>query len=156
LPTTELRGLVVVGHGMLEHLVLRVVLLLLLVMVLLRLMMGPDMMLLVEGSEAVSGTVLDVLYMGNKNALFRVRFWMCSIVDIRILPLLVAGTKARHAWVFPQRPALADRWVNYVLDHCWCRRVFLEALWLLRRLFVFRCVDTFGVSKAVYIMCYIG
>jgi hypothetical protein len=118
LPTTELRGLVVVGHGMLEHLVLRMVLLLLGVM-LLRRLMGPDMML-VEGSKALSGTVLDILYMGNENALFGMGFWMCSIVDIRIVALLVAWSI--HAWIPPpQRTArLAGRrgQSNYVLDHC--------------------------------------
>jgi hypothetical protein len=67
LPTTKLWGLVVVGHGMLEHLMLRMVLLLLL-------LMGPNMVLLVEGSKALSGTVLDILYMRNENALFGVGF----------------------------------------------------------------------------------
>jgi hypothetical protein len=101
---------------MLEHLVLRVVLLLLVMMRL----MGPDMML-VEGSEALSGTVLDVLYMGNENALFGMAFWMCSIVDIRIVALIVAWSIARHAWIPPQRTALAGRrgQRSYVLDHCW-------------------------------------
>jgi uncharacterized membrane protein YhfC len=119
LPTTELRGLVVVGHGMLEHLVLRMVLLLLLVMMLLRLLMGPDVML-VEGSEALSGTVLDILYMGNENALFGMGFWMCSIVDIRIV---LAWSIARHAWIPPQRRAACagrqGQRKNYLLDHCW-------------------------------------
>jgi hypothetical protein len=97
-------------------LVLRVVLLL---WVMMRLM-GPNMVL-VEGSKALSRTVLDVLYMGNKNALFGMAFWMCSIVDIRIVALIVAWSIARHAWIPPQRTALAGRrgQCSYVLDHCW-------------------------------------
>jgi hypothetical protein len=108
---------VVVGHGVLEHLVLRVVVLLLLVVMRL---MCPDMML-VKRSEALSGTVLDILYMGNEDALFGMAFWMCSIVDIRIVALIVAWSIARHAWIPPQRTALAGRrgQSNYVLDHCW-------------------------------------
>jgi hypothetical protein len=129
LPTTELRGLVVVGHGVLEHLVLRVVVLLLLLLLVMMGLMGPDMMLLVEGSEALSGTVLDILYMGNENALFGMAFWMCSIVDIRIVALFVAWSIARHAWIPPQRTALAGRrgQSNYVLDHCWVVLCFQKA-----------------------------
>jgi hypothetical protein len=116
---------------MLEHLMLRMVLLLLLMMMLLllRLMMSPDMVLLVEGSKALSGTVLDILYMRNENALFGVGFWMCSIVDIRIVTLLLAWSIARHAWIPPQRAARAAPWgqSNYVLDHCWVVECFWEA-----------------------------
>jgi hypothetical protein len=112
---------------MLEHLVLRMMLLLLLLLVMMRLM-GPDMML-VKGSEALSGTVLDILYMGNENALFGMAFWMCSIVDIRIVALFVAWSIARHAWIPPQRTALAGRrgQSNYVLDHCWVVLCFQKA-----------------------------
>ena len=119
----------VVGHGVLEHLVLRVVVLLLLLLLVMMGLMGPDMMLLVEGSEALSGTVLDILYMGNENALFGMAFWMCSIVDIRIVALIVAWSIARHAWIPPQRTALAGRrgQCNYVLDHCWVVFCFQKA-----------------------------
>jgi hypothetical protein len=136
----------VVGHGMLEHLVLRMVLLLLLVMMLRRWMMSPNMMLLlVEGSEALSGTVLDILYMGNENALFWMRLWVWSIVDIRIVTLLVSWS-IRHAWSLPRRTSSPPGQSKYVLDHSWvvvcfqkargCRRacLFLGAV----RLFPFR------------------
>jgi len=72
------------------------------------LLMGLDVML-VEGSEALSATLMDILYMGNENGLFGMAFWMCSIVDIRIVALFVAWSIARHAWIPPQRAALADR-----------------------------------------------
>lgn len=54
--------------------------------------------------------MLDIWDMRNINALFGMRFGMGSIVDIRIVALFVAWSIARHAWIPPQRAALAGRW----------------------------------------------
>jgi hypothetical protein len=145
LPTTELRGLVVVGHGVLEYLMLRMVMLL-------RRLMGPDVMLLVKGSKTLSGAVLDILDIGNEMPFLGMGVWM-SIVDIRIVALLLARSKSRHAWIPPQRAAFAERrgQSNYVLDHCWVVLCFWQPV-VAVRLFVFDFVETLCVSDALYIM----
>ena len=145
LPTTELRGLVVVGHGVLEYLMLRMVMLL-------RRLMGPDVMLLVKGSKTLSGAVLDILDIGNEMPFLGMGVWM-SIVDIRIVALLLARSKSRHAWIPPQRAAFAERrgQSNYVLDHCWVGVCFWQPV-VAVRLIVFDFVETLRVSDALYIM----
>ena len=79
---------------------------------------------------------------------------MCGIVDIRIVALFVALSIARHAWIPPQRPALAVRWgqVYYVQDHCWAELGISGMLLMLSRLNVFKCNATVRVSNEVYIM----
>jgi hypothetical protein len=44
----------------------------------------------VEEIGALRDFVLDNLYVGSQNALFGMGFWMCSIVDIRMVSLVVA------------------------------------------------------------------
>ena len=137
------------GHPrMLE--VLRMMPLLGLVMVKLLLwLMGPNMMLLVKRSEPRGGAVLlYILYMGNIYIALFPR--MGVVVDIRIWPL-VAGSISRHAWILPNRAALASPGQsNDVLDHCCSVLGFQKACgcW---RLFVFRC-GAESVSKAGYRM----
>lgn len=72
-----------------------------------RLMMRPE---LAERIEALRAGVLNILDMRPVHALFGMTFGV-GIVDIRIVGLLlfVALLKARHAWIPPQRTALAGR-----------------------------------------------
>jgi hypothetical protein len=72
--------------------------------VLLLVLMRPEV---VEGVEALCA-LWDILYMGSKDALFGVSLGMRSIVDIRIVAFVACGI-ARHAWIPPQRAALAGR-----------------------------------------------
>jgi hypothetical protein len=58
---------------------------------LMMLLLCPQM-LLVKWIEALSAAVMDVLYMGNKYALFGMTLGMGCIVDIRIVAWIVAGT----------------------------------------------------------------
>ena len=120
------------GHSVLgKHLVLRMVLRLMVVR-------WRPQMLLVKGGEALSAAVMDILHMGNEDALFRMAFGS-SIVGIRIVTLF-SRTVERHAWMPmlpPARTALAGRrgQSKNVLDHRWCRVVFLADVWRLCRLF---------------------
>jgi hypothetical protein len=92
--------------------------------------------------------VLNILDMRPVHALFGMTFGV-GIVDIRLVALLlfVALLKARHAWIPPQRAALAGRRGQsyYVLDHCWVALCFQKArgvcvawLFLAMRLCAFR------------------
>jgi hypothetical protein len=110
-----------------------------------RLMMRPE---LAERIEALRAGVLNILDMRPVHALFGMTFGV-GIVDIRIVALLlfVALLKARHAWIPPQRAALAGRRGQsyYVLDHCWVALCFQKArgvcvawLFLAMRLCAFR------------------
>jgi hypothetical protein len=79
--------------------------------------------------------LLDVLYMGNIYIAFFP--WMGVVVDIRIWPL-VAGSISRHAWILPNRAALASPGQsNDVLDHCCSVHCFQKACGCRRRLFGF-------------------
>jgi hypothetical protein len=92
-------------------------LLVLLLLVQVMLLMRPK---LVKRVETLSTAVLNILYMRPEDALFGVALGVWSIVDIRIVAF-VAWRIARHAWIPPQRTALAGRrgQRNYLLDHCW-------------------------------------
>jgi hypothetical protein len=74
---------------------------------------------LVKRTDILRATVLSILDMRPVNAFFRMALGLWGVVDIRIVPF-VAGLIARHAWIPPQRAALADRrgQKNYVLKHC--------------------------------------
>jgi hypothetical protein len=109
---------------------LRMGMLLLMLLVLLMMwLMRPE---LVKRIEALSAAVLNILNMGPEDALFGMALGMAlgmlSIVDIRIVAF-VAGRIARHAWIPPQRTALAGRRGKryYVLDHCWVALCFQKA-----------------------------
>ena len=74
---------------------------------------------LVKWADVLRAIVLRVLDMRSVDAFFRMAFGLRSVVDIRIVPF-VAGLIARHAWIPPQRAALADRrgQRDYLLKHC--------------------------------------
>lgn len=72
----------------------------------------------VEWTEVLGAIVLRILDVRPVNASLCMALGLWSIIDIRIVPI-VAGLIARHAWILPQRAALADRreQENYVLKH---------------------------------------
>ena len=101
---------------------------------------------LVKWADILRAIVLRVLDMRSVDAFLRMALGLRSVVDIRIVPF-VAGLIARHAWIPPQRAALAGRRGQsyYVLDHCWVALCFQKArgfcvawLFLAMRLCAFR------------------
>jgi hypothetical protein len=76
--------------------------------------------MLVEDISVLRDFVLDNLHMGSQDALFGMGFWMCSIVDIRMVSLGLAWW-LKDAWIPPQRTALAGRRVQRhpSPNRCW-------------------------------------
>lgn len=108
---------------------------------------------LAERIEALRAGVLNVLHMRPVRSLFGMTLGV-GIVDIRIVGLLlfVALLKARHAWIPPQRTALAGRRGQsyYVPDHCWVALSFQKVREFRVGLVVFNSA-TVRVSKFGYI-----
>jgi hypothetical protein len=73
----------------------------------------------VKRADVLRAIVLRILDMRPVDAFLGMALGLRSVVDIRIVPF-VAGLIARHAWIPPQRAALADRrgHKNYWLKHC--------------------------------------
>jgi hypothetical protein len=106
---------------------------------------------LVKRIETLRAAVLNILYMRPVHTLFGLPLGMWSIVDIRILAF-VAGLIARHAWIPPQRTALAGRRGQryYVVDHCWAVLCFQKTRGCCIGLFVFGCNATVRVPAFAF------
>ncbi len=96
-----------VGHRVAEYLVLWMAVLLLLLDLRVVLLMLAE--LFVKGIEAWGAAVGKFLVMRSIDTLLWMALRLCGIVDIRIVALVVAWSVARHAWIPPQRTALAGR-----------------------------------------------
>jgi hypothetical protein len=70
--------------------------------------MCEDWLYVGGGDWCLERFVLDNLHMGSQDALFGMDFWMCSIVDIRMVSLVSWWLVLKDAWVPPQGIALAD------------------------------------------------
>jgi hypothetical protein len=62
----------------------------------------------VEEIGALRDFVLDNLHMGSQEALFNMGFWMCSIVDLRMVSSVSSRCTAKRCMGQPQGSVLGD------------------------------------------------